>query len=151
MPSISSLISNLQAQYPILHFVAGDDFRWSPAEATIFYNPDVTSGQPQLLHEVGHALLGHTSYQRDVELLALETDAWEKAEALAIPLAVTIDEDLKQDHLDTYRDWLHARSTCPACAANGYQDSATTYRCPACQHRWRVNEARLCGLKRYSL
>ena len=62
-----------------------------------------------------------------------------------------LNEEVIQEHLDTYRDWLHARSICPSCTANGYQISSHTYECPACLHTWRVNEARICALRRYSL
>jgi hypothetical protein len=134
-------LSRLSKKYPLIRFVKSDDFRWSPEKTTIYY-ADETS--PLLLHELGHALLNHQEYRRDIELLAMERDAWDTARTLD-----TISEEIIQNHLDTYREWLHARSTCPTCGANGHQVKKLTYHCIACETDWRVNEARLCGLKRY--
>jgi tRNA(Ile2) C34 agmatinyltransferase TiaS len=123
---------------------------WSPATNTITYNPDEEQAAALLLHEVGHALLQHNDYKRDVALVAMETDAWEEARKLAKTFAVSLDDEHVESHLDTYREWLHKRSTCPHCEATGLQVGAKLYRCLACTHEWRVNEARICALRRYS-
>lgn len=149
MPSMPWLINALTARHPELHFSPGKQFAWSPTEATIVYNENLEHAPALLLHELSHATLGHHEYRRDVELVAMETAAWEEAKRHATQYDITLSEDVIQDHLDTYRDWLHARSTCPRCSANGYQTEAFRYECPACAHRWRVNEARLCALRRY--
>lgn len=151
MPSMSSLIPKLQADFPALKFIEADQFSWLPSEHTVFYNPQLPHASSLLLHEVSHASLNHQEYHRDVELIAMEMVAWEKAKEHAVAYGVTIGEDVIQDHLDTYREWLHARSTCPNCSANGYQVETLRYECLACFHHWRVNEARLCALRRYSL
>lgn len=151
MRSMSSLIHKLKTDHPSLSFVQGDDFSWSPAQKTIFYVTGQAKSTQLLLHELAHALLGHTEYRRDIELLAMETAAWEKAREYADEYNVRVKEPIIQDHLDTYRDWLHARSTCPNCSANGYQTDTSTYQCPACSHAWRVNEARVCALRRYAI
>jgi hypothetical protein len=117
---------------------------------TVFYNPDLPHAKAMLLHEVSHGILDHHEYRRDVELLALEAAAWEKAKELAEQYHTAFTADISEDNLDTYREWLHARSTCPGCTANGYQVNATTYRCVACTQSWTVNEARLCALRRTS-
>jgi hypothetical protein len=148
---MSSLIHKLKTTYPDLIFIEAEHFSWSPSEKKIFYDPKKAHASHLLLHELSHALLDHHEYRRDVELIAMETAAWEKAKTYADTYNVRFDENVIQDHLDTYRDWLHARSSCPNCSANGYQVEAALYTCPACSHRWKVNEARLCGLKRYSL
>lgn len=150
MPSTPLLIHKLQQTYPDLIFEASEQFSWSPTTHTITYNEALDDAPSLLLHELSHSLLGHHEYRRDVELIAMETAAWETAKQQAKQYEVTISEDVIQDHLDTYRDWLHARSTCPNCSANGYQIEAFTYQCPACSHTWRVNEARVCALRRYS-
>ena len=129
--------------------MAGDTFLWSPQTKTVFYASDGPQSKPLLLHEVSHGLLGHHEYKRDVELLAMEAAAWEKARELAELYHFPLNENVAEDHLDTYRDWLHARSTCPECTATGYQTGRETYACPACTTEWRVNEARVCGLRRY--
>lgn len=151
MLSTASLVSRLTTDFPDLHFRPGDAFRWSAEEKTIYY--DATShDNAALLHEVGHAVLTHSDYSRDIELLQMERDAWNYASTtLSAPYATTISDDTIQESLDSYRDWLHARSTCPACHATGFQTKKQQYCCPACKHNWRVNEARLCGLRRYSV
>ena len=151
MRSMSSLIHKLKTTFPDIAFVEAEQFSWSPRQQTVFYNPKQAHASHLLLHELSHALLGHTTYRRDIELVAMETAAWEKAREYAEQYTIRFNEAVIQDHLDTYREWLHARSTCPQCSANGYQTEAFTYECPACTHTWRVNEARLCALRRYSL
>jgi len=151
MRSMSSLIHKLKETYPEIAFVKAEQFSWSPSSRTVFYNPDQSHATHLLLHELSHALLDHREYKRDIELIAMETAAWEEAKTYAETFNVRFSEDVIQDHLDTYRDWLHARSTCPQCSANGYQTEAFHYECPACSHKWRVNEARLCALRRYSV
>lgn len=155
--SMSLLIQTLKNAYPDLTFSEAEQFSWSPSKKTVFYNPTLPHATSLLLHELSHALLEHRNYQRDIELIAMETAAWEKAQLLANEYvailndpSLDISEDAIQDHLDTYRDWLHARSTCPQCSATGFQTGKSTYACPACSHTWRVNEARLCALRRYS-
>lgn len=151
MPSMSSLIHKLRLAHPTLTFTESEQFSWSPSDATVFYDAQADNAPALLLHELSHALLEHREYRRDVELIAMETAAWKEAASQASLYKVAVDEDIVQDHLDTYRDWLHARSTCPHCSATGYQTGASEYQCPACTHTWRVNEARLCALRRYSL
>jgi hypothetical protein len=151
MPLITSLVVKLRKDFKQFTFVASDQFRWSPTDQTIFYDQN-SSDQPALLHELSHALLGHTRYTRDIELIDLERDAWNHAlTVLSEPYNIAIADEAIQDSLDTYRDWLHARSVCPTCTAVGMQTKVDEYKCIACGGQWRVNEARLCGLKRYRL
>lgn len=149
MPSITSLLTKLRADYPAISFSKSDTFRWSPSEQTVYYADD-SQAEARLLHEVSHYLLNHSVYVKDIDLIKMERDAWEKARSLAPHYAVTLDEETIQAHLDTYREWLHARSTCPACGATGVQTKQGAYHCVACGADWRVNEARTCGLKRYT-
>lgn len=96
-----------------------------------------------LLHETGHALLGHTSYVADIELLKLEVAAWDRAKQLAKELGTSIDENHIQDCLDTYRDWLDKRSICPNCGTKSIQtDKGSKYRCFNCHTTWRVSNNR---------
>ncbi|HEX7484354.1 MAG TPA: hypothetical protein VF281_04375 [Candidatus Saccharimonadales bacterium] len=151
MPSITSLVAKLQTDYPQLTFKSGDDFRWSPQEMTLYY-PSASSDTATLLHEVGHALLGHNTYTKDIQLIEMERDAWEYARKnLSGRYDSSISESIVQESLDTYRDWLHARSTCPNCQATGVQTKTQHYKCVACHTQWRVNEARICALRRYTL
>lgn len=152
-PKISSAASRVVEDFPELNFTHGEDFHWSPSTRTI-HHPDIINLADiyQLLHEVGHARLGHRDYSSDATLIDMERDAWAYAvEALAprYGLTIAMDDDIIQDSLDTYRGWLHARSTCPHCEAIGVQQSSSAYHCLVCQQHWRVNEARTCRLMRY--
>lgn len=150
MPSIRSLLARLKIDYPRLRFIKGDEFLWSHSDNAIYYLA-YEQAEAYLLHELSHYLLGHSDFKWDVELLAMERKAWEEAKLLAQQYDVNISEDFIQSNLDTYRDWLHARSTCPNCQANGLQIDEKMFHCIACNHDWKVNEARTCSLRRYDL
>lgn len=103
-----------------------------------------------LLHETAHALLSHTDFTYDINLLKLEREAWTYAkDNLALPYKVEISESTVEQALDSYRDWLHGRSACPDCRQNGIQNSDQSYTCVACGQNWRANDARRCALRRY--
>lgn len=150
MPSTRSLLKQLRQEHPDITFALGGDFRWSPVKQTLYYL-ESEDANAFILHELAHALLRHTTYDKDIELLQCERDAWQFAiDTLAKKYDVTIDNVLVQDNLDTYRDWLHARSRCPNCTATGVQTKRRSYHCIACRHDWTVNEARNCQLRRHS-
>ncbi|MNH50479.1 hypothetical protein D3C73_20930 [compost metagenome] len=152
MPSIALLVSNLALDYPDYTFSPGDHFRWASDTLEITYDPADAHAQEHILHELAHALLKHSNYDRDIQLITIERDAWHHAKEILCPrYKVALADAVIQDALDTYRDWLHARSTCPNCHATGMQNKKHHYRCIACRHTWRVNEARVCSLRRYSL
>lgn len=144
---MQKLIKSLLVQFPALKFTSGKEFCWSPETGEIFYKSGADGDQAtwSLLHETAHALLRHTSYQTDFELLRLEVAAWEKARELAASLAMAIDEDHIQDCLDTYRDWLYQRSICPTCKTKCLQqDDRTHYHCFNCRTVWKVSTSRFC-------
>ncbi len=148
--STHKLINLVTTHYPNLTFTAGDYFAWQPETNTITYQIDDPSFEARLLHEIGHSILGHTGYDRDISLIGMERDAWQIAQSELAPLCnATITSDHIEDDMDTYRDWLHSRSTCPTCSANGIQKTRTAYACISCNATWRVNEARRCALRRY--
>jgi predicted RecB family nuclease len=152
MPSIALLLDKLTASHPGYTFSSGDHFRWAPSSLEITYDPADKHVKEHTLHELAHALLDHNDYDRDIQLITMERDAWQYAKEMLGPeYKVIITDTTIQNSLDTYRDWLHARSTCPNCHATGMQHKKQHYRCVACQHTWRVNDARVCGLRRYSL
>lgn len=152
MQSINSLINQLKRDYPDFAFLPADEFWWSAAAQTIYYNPHAVNCHAFCLHELSHALLGHSGYLHDITLLKLEQDAWEYAKnTLSSRYKVSISEDIIQDNLDTYRTWLHARSVCPHCETTGLQTHGQQYRCLACGHAWRANEARQRALRRYNV
>jgi hypothetical protein len=153
MAKISSFVAKLKADFPAVIFEESDDFYWSPTSRTVYFDPkSPVTGQVTLLHELSHALLDHRHYTHDIELLKLERQAWDYAkETLAPRYGLSIDEDTVESMIDTYREWLHARSVCPHCSLTGIQRRDMTYHCLGCTHNWKVNDARRCGLKRYSL
>ena len=70
----------------------------------------------------------------DVERLKMEVAAWEKAKELAKHYGVDVDEDVIQEELDTYRDWLHKKSRCPGCGLTRFQTTDGEYHCPRCEN-----------------
>jgi hypothetical protein len=144
---MDQLLHTLKRDHPQLVFAPGKVFMWSPTQQKVFYTQRPADGAPSewsLLHEVGHALLGHHAYRSDVQLLKMEVAAWHRAEALAKAYGIHIEPDYIQDCLDTYRDWLHRRSTCPTCGTTSLQTDSTTYQCHNCHTRWHVSRSLLC-------
>jgi len=140
------LLKKLATDYPAITFTAGAKFYWSPKDQTVFYDQskkDIAAVWA-LIHELSHGLLGHKNYKTDFELLQLEVAAWHKAEAIGADYKVVINEDHIQDCLDTYRDWLHARSKCPACGEHGLQVTHKSYECINCHTNWHVSSERFC-------
>lgn len=142
---MEKLIEALKADYPGLTFVVGQHFCWSPGRQEVYYE---LSGKPEsmfgVLHEIGHARLGHKGYKTDVDLLKKEARAWQEASQLARHYGIALNENHVQDCLDTYRDWLHKRSICPTCGAAGIQGSPNHYNCLNCTDTWEVSTSRFC-------
>lgn len=153
MAKTNSLVAKLKADFPDIHFKVDDDFYWSPSTKTVHTAPvKNTDDARMLLHEVAHAILGHSHFKRDIDLVKIEREAWDYVQKTLAPrYAVPASDDDIEDMLDTYREWLHARSTCPHCSMTGIQTDTSLYHCLGCGYDWRVNDARRCGLKRYSL
>ncbi len=152
MPLAHSLLNSLESDFSDFTFTLSDSFEWHPADAAITYDPNDPYFESRLLHELSHAILGHQSYERDIDLIAMERDAWQHAKMKLGPkYKVEVPGDIIHHDMDTYRDWLHARSTCPHCESTGIQTKKQTYQCVTCRKIWRVNEARTCSLRRYKL
>lgn len=143
---MKQLLKQLQIDYPDLQFETGSQFSWSPSQQTVFYVTSRNDGDGawSVLHEVGHATLGHTDFRNDFGLLQMEVAAWNAAVELGEKYGHPIDDDHIQDCLDTYRDWLHQRSTCPTCGSVSLQQDAQTYRCFNCKEAWHVAQNRHC-------
>ena len=143
----STLLRRLEKDYPNLQFIVSGRFSWHAGKQHISY-PEAAlqnnRGEWALLHELGHALLAHTDYTSDMELLRIEITAWDKARELSENYHVHIDEEYIQDSLDSYRDWLHVRSTCPTCQEHCLQATRDSYRCHNCGTSWHVTQSRLC-------
>lgn len=150
---MSKLLVALKKDHPKLVFRAHERFYWSPNTGEVFYDKariESEAGEWALLHEVGHAILGHQTYESDVELVKLEAAAWEKAKEIGKTYNITLSEDHIQDCMDTYRDWLHQRSACPRCNTRSLQQDASTYKCFNCGQIWRVSSSRFCRPYRMS-
>jgi hypothetical protein len=148
MLSIASLINRLRSDYPDFNFTPGENYLWNPSNNTVFYRQSGID-YPALIHELSHAILGHKDYKRDIELVEMECKAWDYArQVLSKKYNIPIRHNDIDDHLDTYRDWLHARSTCPNCVATGIETKKHRYKCVVCNTSWRVNDARICMLRR---
>ncbi len=154
MPSPHSTHKHIRRDYPNLTFTASDTFRWLPSTNTIEYVSAATERELYLLlHELGHASLHHDTYTNDIGLLDMEREAWNYALSTLVPryeLDRTVAQSIADDALDSYREWLHRRSTCPNCSAVGIESTKHHYVCLVCEQTWRVNEARSCELKRYT-
>jgi Mlc titration factor MtfA (ptsG expression regulator) len=147
MPSTHYVIENIRKDFPDISFVKGREFSWSINNKTIEYS-DNGDSWPMLLHEIAHSLLNHNNYKSGIHLLNMERDAWIKAEELASNYDLTIDEEIIEKSLDTYRDWLHSRSKCPECGAIGFETEKYIHHCLECNNDWKVNDARMCRLRR---
>lgn len=143
----SKLLKDVQPLLNNVTLLAGETFLWSPKDKTVVYSPlklAEQTGQWSLLHEIAHATLGHHTYDSDFELLQLEVAAWKEAKQLASSLQIEVDDNYIEDCLDTYRDWLHQRSTCPTCGSVGLQHGPREYRCHNCLSVWHVSSSRFC-------
>lgn len=148
-----SVVDTLKKDFPELGFISNTSFYWSPGNRSIYYDSTDNSLEAiwKLLHETSHGLLHHESYATDFDLLLLEVAAWQKAAKLGDHYGFSVDEEHIEDCLDSYRDWLHARSTCPTCLANGLQTSKSRYECLNCPTTWQVSRSRFCRAYRRSM
>lgn len=144
------ILKKIRADYPNVEFVEGSAFYWSPATRQIFYaytekKTDINSATHAILHELSHAILGHSTYTTDFELVQMEAAAWEHAKNLATRYNLTISENHIQDCLDSYRDWLYKRSICPTCSTKSIQcNEKNSYQCFNCRTHWKVTSSRFC-------
>lgn len=144
---MESLLKRLRLDITDVTYRSGESFCWSPEHRTItFRGTDEPTELDQwaLLHEAGHAMLDHKTYTSDLHLLLLEVEAWDKAVEVGKSYGIGIDLEHVQDCLDTYRDWLHQRSLCPACSTTSLQATTGTYRCHNCTAEWHVTTSRFC-------
>ena len=138
---MQEFVEVLAHDFPSLRFKPGKKFAFRPPRTVFFEQPTeressdasvLDSYRLRLLHELGHAQLGHTDFVTDVERLKLERAAWEKAREFCAIYNVNYDEDLIEVELDSYRDWLHNRSRCPECGLTRYQTVDGASHCPGC-------------------
>jgi hypothetical protein len=104
-------------------FVEGRVFMWSPELQMVSYDPrriGADEGKLALLHEVGHALLGHGPRRRGVDHQIAEIEAWNVARKVARAIGVPVDESYVRRRLNsqTRPAPLHVRTQpakAPAC------------------------------------
>lgn len=142
MPKITlPSISDVRADFPQFSFEEHDVFHWSPKKNCVYYNPTQlkkTDGAFQLFHEIGHALCQHQYYTSGIELLRIEVEAWEKAKEIAKNYGLKISQQRIETCLDSYRDWLYLRSTCPTCETVALETGPNRYHCFNCLQKWSV-------------
>lgn len=133
LPMNNDLLEKLKRDYPNFRFRSGKKFAFR-APSFITIGPDEEHSDLLLLHEVGHAILQHQDFTVDAMRVKMESEAWDEARRLADKYQVKVDENLIQDELDTYRDWLHQKSRCPHCGLTRFQTPDKIYYCPRCDY-----------------
>lgn len=147
---MSALLNKLMSSYPSVNFKNSKLFMWSPTENTVYYSKTALSapkGAWSLFHELGHATLNHLDFKTDIDLLRLEVGAWTQAKLIARQFKIDIDENHIQNCLDSYRDWLTVRSTCPTCDTINPRKNGFSYQCFNCNCHWEVSSSQLCKKK----
>ena len=139
-----NLLDSLKKDFPGIKFISANRFQWSPKEKIIYFTSDTEDDEWSLLHESGHMLCEHTDYSNDLGLLRMEVEAWQKACELAGRYGRKIDQKHIDKCLDTYRDWIHKRSSCPRCGQAGVEKTTNNYQCINCKHLWKVSSERFC-------
>lgn len=99
----ATFLAKVKSDFPDLRFREGTKFAFRPP-STIIIGPEEPNDSLLLLHELGHALSGHRSFDTEVKRIKMEREAWDKARELASDYGMKYDEDLVEDELDTYRD-----------------------------------------------
>ncbi len=145
---LDSLVAKLDKEFPKVDFIKSTTFKWDPDNLKIFYSPAAEDSLWSLLHEVGHMVLGHQTYRSDFSLLKMEAQAWYKAKEIAAKHEMEIDTEHIEKCLDSYRDWLYARSNCRECMQTGMEISTGLYKCINCHFRWKVTPERFCRVYR---
>lgn len=134
---LMEFLARLRQDFPELRFCQGQKFTFRPPHTVIYESLEKIKYpkeyQLSLLHEVGHALLGHMAFATDSERVKMESAAWGKAQELAARYKIEFDAEFSEAQLDSYRDWLHQRSRCRTCGLTRYQTLDGVYHCPYCE------------------
>ena len=133
----ANLLEWLNKDFPELRFREGKKFAFRPPRTVIFepiteVEAEYKIYSMRLLHEVGHAVLGHFDYRQDLGRVKMEREAWQKARELAERYGVEYDEEVAEGELESYREWLYQRSKCPKCGLARYQTRGGEWKCPGC-------------------
>lgn len=128
----ATFLAKIRSDFPEIKFRQGKKFAYRPPR-TVIVGPKEPGDELLLLHELGHALSGHCNFSTDAMRLKMEREAWEKARELASKYGVEFNEAAAEAGLDTYREWLHQKSSCPSCGLTRYQTPDGAYHCPRCE------------------
>ncbi len=127
-----NFLETLKTSYPEFTFKPGRKFLFRPRKS-IFYIESDENFRLLLLHELAHALLGHFSFDKSLERLQIERDAWEKTRELCETHSIPFSEEFANSELDTYRDWVHQKTLCPSCGLTCLEVNSESLYCPFCQ------------------
>ena len=128
----ATFLAKIRSDFPEIKFRQGRKFAYRPPR-TVIVGPKEPRDELLLLHELGHALSGHCVFLTDAMRLKMEREAWEKARELASKYGVEFNEAAAEAELDTYREWLHQKSSCHNCGLTRYQTPDGVYHCPRCE------------------
>ncbi len=147
MPIFQKTLSKITQELPALKLKAGTNFSWNGSHQTITYKVPKNPKQDlvytnKLLHELAHAKLNHSEYQSDIELIKMESAAWQLTEQLCKKYEVKFSKQEQKSALQSYINWASSRSSCPNCTKNGLQISKLEFSCPNCFHNWKVGTSR---------
>lgn len=146
--SFADLLMQVGLDFPDIRFEGSGTFCWSADTGTVHYDENADFASWSLLHEIGHMSGKHSDYSSDAMLVRMEVEAWETAKQLGDKYGFSIEEDYVQDCIDSYRDWQHKRSACPACTQTGFEQTSGQYMCFNCQSTWKVTTNRFCRVYR---
>lgn len=143
------IVDFITTKYPDVRYKSGTQYYWSPEDKTVFYKARDTSqeGIWSLLHETGHALLHHTNYYSDFELVKMEVAAWEKAKELSEIISRNTENEkrktgvLQKDNAASPVPIPYSLFTIPPPSEDHIQDCLDSYRdwlhkrslCPDCR------------------
>ncbi len=142
--SLDIILQHIKTNHSNVTYKKSNKSYWDPLSQTIFHNPNKNYAEVTLLHELGHAINQDKQYKYDTDLLKMELQAWQQANKISKKLAIDIDKNYIEDCMDSYRNWLHARSKCPNCSQNSIQNSELKYVCLNCGCTWQTSRERFC-------
>lgn len=125
------LLDRLVRDFPEIQFRNGKKFLFRPPK-TIVLGAEEPYDSLLLMHELGHALSRHKTFDVLATRLKMEREAWEKARELCKIYGIEYNEDIVERELDTYREWLDQKSRCPKCGLTRFQTPDGEFHCPRC-------------------